>query len=171
MHPLKSIDKLNRLTESHGPLKPGKGPVTGGVAIALASLWFLGVLAFHFPEYLRTPELRKSYNVDVMRLLLFWPLALSGALALFNILMSRSRWLALSSFVLVGLSLALGGHKVPVNDFADGTPYISLDWFILDLLGSTLIFVFIEKLFALCKDQRVFAPRGKPTSTTTSSST
>jgi hypothetical protein len=41
--------------------------------------------------------------------------------------------------VLIGASLALGGHKVPVNDFADGTPYIGLDWFILDLLGSTLI--------------------------------
>jgi sterol desaturase/sphingolipid hydroxylase (fatty acid hydroxylase superfamily) len=47
---------------------------------------------------------------------------------------------------------------VPVNDFAHGTPYIGLDWFILDLLGSTLIFVFIEKLFALRKDQPVFRP-------------
>ena len=60
--------------------------------------------------------------------------------------------------MLIGLSLALGGHKVPVNDFADDTPYIGLDWFILDLLGSTLIFVFIEKLFALRKDQPVFRP-------------
>ena len=60
--------------------------------------------------------------------------------------------------MLIGASLALGGHKVPVNDFADGTPYIGLDWFILDLLGSTLIFVFIEKLFALRKDQPVFRP-------------
>ena len=42
------------------------------------------------------------------------------------------------------------------NDFADNTPYIGLDWFILDLLGSTLIFIFIEKLFALRKDQPVF---------------
>ena len=60
--------------------------------------------------------------------------------------------------MLIGLSLALGGHKVPVNDFADNTPYIGLDWFILDLLGSTLIFMFIEKLFALRKDQPVFRP-------------
>jgi sterol desaturase/sphingolipid hydroxylase (fatty acid hydroxylase superfamily) len=139
---MKPIDKLNRLTESHGALKPGKGMISGVIALALAILCFLGVLAFHFPEYLTTPQLRKSYNVDVMRLLLFWSLVLSGALALFNI----------------GLSLALGGHKVPVNDFADNTPYIGLDWFILDLLGSTLIFVFIEKLFALRKDQPVFRP-------------
>jgi sterol desaturase/sphingolipid hydroxylase (fatty acid hydroxylase superfamily) len=73
--------------------------------------------------------------------------------------------------VLIGASLALGGHKVPVNDFADGTPYIGLDWFILDLLGSTLIFVFIEKLFALRKDQPVFRPSGRSTSSTSSSTT
>jgi len=168
---MKPIDKLNRLSESHGALQPGKGMISGVIALSLAVLCFLGVLAFHFPQYLTTPELRKSYNVDLMRLLLFWSLVLSGAMALFNIVMSRARWLALAAFVLIGLSLALGGHKVPVNDFADGTPYIGLDWFILDLLGSTLIFVFIEKLFALRKSSRSFDPSGSATSTTSSSTT
>src|SRR6476660_6066130 len=152
------IDKLNRLSESHGALQPGNGMASGVIALMLAALCFLGVLAFHFPQYLTTPELRKAYNVDAMRQLLFWSLVIAGAMALLNIVMGRARWLALIAFVLIGASLALGGHKVPVNDFADGTPYIGLDWFILDLLGSTLIFVFIEKLFALRKDQPVFRP-------------
>jgi sterol desaturase/sphingolipid hydroxylase (fatty acid hydroxylase superfamily) len=43
-------------------------------------------------------------------------------------------------------------------NFPDHTPYIGLDWFILDLLGSALIFIFIEKLFALRKEQPVFRP-------------
>ena len=106
-----------------------------------------------------------------MRLLLFWSLVLSGALALFNVVMSRARWLALAAFVLIGLSLALGGHKVPVNDFADNTPYIGLDWFILDLLGSTLIFVFIEKRSRCGRTSRCSARSGRPTSTTSSSTT
>ena len=151
-------DKLNKLSESHGALRPGKGMVSGVIALSLAILCFLGVLAFHWPQYLTTPQLRKEYNVDLMRLLLFWSLVLAGALSLYNIVRGRARWLALGAFVLIGLSLALGGHKVPVNDFADNTPYIGLDWFILDLLGSTLIFIFIEKLFALRKDQPVFRP-------------
>ncbi|MES2993714.1 MAG: sterol desaturase family protein, partial [Pseudomonadota bacterium] len=154
----RELDKLNKLSESHGALRPGKGMVSGVIALSLAILCFLGVLAFHWPEYLTTPQLRRSYDVDVMRLLLFWSLVLSGALSLFNVVRGRARWLALGAFVLIGLSLALGGHKVPVNDFADNTPYIGLDWFILDLLGSTLIFIFIEKLFALRKDQPVFRP-------------
>jgi len=79
-------------------------------------------------------------------------------LALFNIVRGRARWLALGAFALIALAALLGGHKVPVNDFPDHTPYIGLDWFVLDLLGSSLIFIFIEKLFALRRDQPVFRP-------------
>ena len=153
---MKQLDKFKQLTESHGELRTGKGLISGVIALSLAMLCFLGVLAFHFPEYLTTPQLRQNYNVDVLRQLLFWSLVLAGALSLFNIVRSRARWLAMGAFTLIALSLLLGGHKVPVSDFADNTPYIGLDWFILDLLGSTLIFIFIEKLFALRKDQPVF---------------
>ena len=153
---MRQLDKFKQLTESHGELRTGKGLISGVIALSLAMLCFLGVLAFHFPEYLTTPQLRQNYNVDVLRQLLFWSLVLAGALSLFNIVRSRARWLAMGAFTLIALSLLLGGHKVPVSDFADNTPYIGLDWFILDLLGSTLIFVFIEKLFALRKDQPVF---------------
>lgn len=153
-----NLDKLNRLTESHGALKPGKGMVSGVIALTLAILCFLGVLAFHFPEYLTTPQLRKSYDVALMRQLLYWSLVVAGGIALFNMVLGRVRWLAFGAFVLIGLSLLLGGHKVPVNDFPDHTPYIGLDWFVLDLLGSALIFIFIEKLFALRRDQPVFRP-------------
>jgi sterol desaturase/sphingolipid hydroxylase (fatty acid hydroxylase superfamily) len=152
------LDKLNELTESHGALKPGHGLITGVIALSLAILCFLGVLAFHFPEYLTTPQLRKSYNVEVIRIVMLVALVIAGGLSLVNILFNRSRWLSAFAFTLVAATALLGGHKVPVTDFADDTPYIGLDWFILDLLGSSLIFIFIEKLFALRKDQPVFRP-------------
>lgn len=153
------LDKLNELAEGHGELKPGQGIVTGVLALSLAFLCLLGVLAFHFPEYLTTPQLRKSYDVAVMRQLLFWSMVVAGGLSLVNIAFNRSRWLSGFAFLLVVLSALLGGHKVEVDpNFPDHTPYIGLDWFILDLLGSALIFIFIEKLFALRKDQPVFRP-------------
>ena len=153
------LDKLNQLTASHGELRTGRGLVSGVIALSLAILCFLGVLAFHFPEYLTTPQLRKSYNVDVLRQVMYWSLVLSGALALFNVVRGRVRWLSAGAFVLLALTLLLGAHKVEVDpNFPDNTPYIGLDWFILDLLGSTLIFIFVEKLFPLRKDQPVFRP-------------
>jgi sterol desaturase/sphingolipid hydroxylase (fatty acid hydroxylase superfamily) len=154
---MEPLNKLNRLTESHGEIRPGKGLVTGVIALTLAILCFLGVLAFHFPQYLTTPELRKSYDVEWMRRLMYAAMVISGGLSLFNIVFGRVRWLSAAAFLLVVLTAVLGGHKVDVDpNFPDNTPYIGLDWFILDLLGSSLIFIFIEKLFALRKDQPVF---------------
>ena len=152
------LSRLSRLSASHGALRSGNGMVSGVIALVLAVLCLLGVLAFHFPEYLTTPQLRKAYSVDVMRQLLYWSMVVAGGLALFNVVRGRARWLALTAFTLIALAALLGGHKVPVNDFADHTPYIGLDWFVLDLLGSSLIFIFIEKLFALRPEQPVFRP-------------
>jgi sterol desaturase/sphingolipid hydroxylase (fatty acid hydroxylase superfamily) len=153
------LDKLNQLTESHGELKAGRGMASGVVALSLAILCFLGVLAFHWPEYLTTPQLRQNYNVEILRQVMYWSLVLSGAIALFNIVFGRVRWLSAGAFILIALTLLLGAHKVEVDpNFPDNTPYIGLDWFILDLLGSTLIFVFVEKLFPLRKEQPVFRP-------------
>ena len=53
---------------------------------------------------------------------------------------------------------------MPVGDFPDNTPYIGLDWFILDLLGSSLMFILIEKLFPLYRDSRCSGRTGRPTS-------
>src|SRR3982751_4700305 len=95
------IDKLTRLSESHGALEPGKGMASGVIALGLVILCFLGVLAFHFPEYLTTPELRKSYNVDVIRIVMFTLLVIAGGISLVNIIFNRSRWLAGAAFLLV----------------------------------------------------------------------
>ena len=150
------IDKLNQLLSSHGHIQPGKGMMTGVIALALSLLCVLGVLAFHFPAYLTTPQLRQMYDVNVIRYIMLAAMLVAGGLALTNIIFDRVRWLSITAFVLVVLAALAGGHKVPVQNFADHTPYVGLDWFVLDLLGSTLMFVFIEKLFALKKDQPVF---------------
>ena len=118
----------------------------------------LGVLAFHFPQYMTTPELRRAYSVDVIRQILFVSLLISGGLSLANIVLDNRRRLNGLAFLFVVAAVALGGSRVPVGDFPDHTPYIGMDWFILDLLGSTAIFVLLEKLFPLYKKQPVFRP-------------
>jgi sterol desaturase/sphingolipid hydroxylase (fatty acid hydroxylase superfamily) len=150
------LKKLHHLTTSKGPLRSGTGLVSGVVALVLGVLCCLAVLAFHFPQYLTTPQLRQSYDVDVMRQLLFWSMVLSGALALTNTVLNRARWLSGAAFACVTVAALLGGHKVPVHDFTQQQVYIGLDWLVLDLLGSTLIFICIEKLFPLRREQPVF---------------
>lgn len=153
-----AIAETAALLKASGELRPGQGTISGALAFTLGLLSLLGVLAFHFPEYLTTPELRQKYSVDLLRHILFAALVLAGALSLVNLVLGRQRGLNGVAAVLVGVAVALGGSHVPVADFPDNTPYLGLDWFILDLLGSTLIFVLIEKLFPLYRGQPVFRP-------------
>lgn len=151
------LDPLRRLLRSHGPIRPGRGLASGLVGLGLALGSALGVLAFHFPEYLTTPQLRQAYDVEWLRRLLYAAIVVAGAIALVNMVFGRLRWLSACTFALVGLALAFGGHRVEVDpDFPSGTPYLGLDWFVLDLLGSTLVFVFVEKLWPLRRGQPVF---------------
>lgn len=148
-------DELAALT-SDAELPSGSGLVSGTVALILAILALLGVIGFHFPAYTSTPELRQLYDVTTLRYLMFGGMVLAGGIALVNAVLGRRRKLALSSFLLLGVALLLGGPNTPIADFPDETPYVGLDFFILDLLGSALVFVLIEKVRPLRKEQPVF---------------
>ena len=150
------VRETRELLQRDGELKPGLGRISGVLALSLGFLCLLAVLAFHFPQYLTTPDLRHKYSVDVLRQLLLVALLVAGGMSLGNLILNRQRNLNLVAFVLVIAATALGGSRVPVGEFPDHTPYLGLDWFILDLLGSTLIFVVIEKLFPLYRGQAIF---------------
>jgi sterol desaturase/sphingolipid hydroxylase (fatty acid hydroxylase superfamily) len=145
-----------RLMGADGELKKGYGIVSGVWALGLAILCVLGVLAFHFPQYLTTPELRNKYSYDMVRHLIFAALVIAGSISLINVILGRARSINGVAGALVLASLALGGSHVPIAEFPDHTPYIGMDWFILDLLGSTLIFVALEKIFPLYRGQPIF---------------
>ena len=150
------VDDTTDLLGSSGELRFGQGLIATVIAFSLGVLCLLGVIAFHFPEYLTTPELRHQYSVDVLRQAMFAALLVAGGLSLANLVLGVRRKTNLVAFAFVLVAVALGGSRVPVGNFPDHTPYIGLDWFILDLLGSTLVFVAIEKLFPLYKGQAVF---------------
>jgi sterol desaturase/sphingolipid hydroxylase (fatty acid hydroxylase superfamily) len=158
MKPPSVVRKTTSVFRQSGAMEVGKGKITGVVALTLGGLAVLAVLAFHFPEYLTTPDLRKKYDVGVLRQVLLVGMVIAGGMAIANLVQLRNRWLNGAALALILLAAAMGGHRVPVADFPDDTPYVGLDWFILDLLGSSMIFILIEKLFPLHRDQPVFRP-------------
>ena len=107
------------LFRQDGHIRPGTGMISGVIALFLAILAVLGVLAFHFPAYLTTPELRAFYSVDAMRALLFG--ALAGTIALANIVLGRQRWLNIAAFALVCGAVAAGGAQVVVTTSTPAT--------------------------------------------------
>ena len=131
---------------SDEPIKPGGGVISGVTACFLSILTFLGVISFHFPEYTTMPELRAVYDVEIIRSMMFAALVVAGGLGLLNFFRGKSKRMGLIAWAFILASIALGGHRVEVGDFADDTLYIGLDWFILDLLGSSIIFILLEKV-------------------------
>jgi len=152
------LGKVNKLVESHGAIQPGKGILSGVIALALGMLAVLSVLAMRFPAYLTTPEFRHVYDVTTLRYLLFGGMVIAGALALTNIVLGRARYLSAWAFGFLTVALLMGGPGTPIEDFPDHTPYVGLDFFVLDLLGSTPVFVFIGKLFPPRKDHPLLRP-------------
>lgn len=150
------VTKLAGLLGSHGALARGSGMFSSVVAFALACLCLLGVIGFHFPAYLSTPEFRHVYDVTTLRYLMFGGMVLAGAIAILNAVLGRTRWLASTTLGILVVTQLLGGPSTPIPDFPDHTPYIGLDFFILDLVGSTIVFVAFEKTMPLRRDQPVF---------------
>jgi lathosterol oxidase len=131
----------------------GDGRLSGAFAVALGSLSLLAVLCFRFPELLTTPELRAVYPVDALRTLLF--VALATAIAAGALAALLGRWkLGLAGIALGGVAIALGGAWVETGPVGV-SPHLGLDWFVLDLLILALVFVPLERAFALMREQRI----------------
>ena len=160
----REIKKGIDMAMSYGHLRPGKGMVSGMTALFLANFCLLGVLMLQFPTYLTTPKVREYVSFDMMRTILLSAMFLSGLIATYNIVFNRIR--RLSSWALFWLTFALalswlgasltGNGWLVATDVRSNVPYLGVDWLILDLLATTLLFTGIEKLRPLKRDLPVF---------------
>lgn len=136
-------------------LRFGEGRISGVLSLALGALSLFAVLCFRYPELLTTPDLRAAYPLGVLRWVLFGALLLTLALGLASVVLSRRFTLGLAGILLAGVAITLGGAWVETGELTDGNRYIGLDWFVLDLLVLALVFVPLERLFALHAEQPV----------------
>ena len=95
------LEDTRELLHRDGELKPGLGKISSVIALSLGILSLLGVLAFHFPQYLTTPDLRHKYSVDLLRQLLLAALLIAGGISLGNVILGRLRNINIVAFALV----------------------------------------------------------------------
>lgn len=133
----------------------GEGQISGFLSAALGMLGVLTVLCFRFPNLLTFPDLHRQYDPELMRLALGVGLFMSMALALANFCIGRYRTLGYIGMGGTALAMVLGGvWSSPTSSFGLGVP-IGLDWFILDLLASALLFIPLERAWVLRRDQPI----------------
>jgi sterol desaturase/sphingolipid hydroxylase (fatty acid hydroxylase superfamily) len=133
----------------------GEGQISGFLSAALGMLGVLAVLCFRFPNLLTFPDLHRQYDPELMRLALGVGLFASMALALVNFCIGRYRTLGYIGMGATALAMVLGGvWSSPTTSFGFGVP-IGLDWFILDLLASALLFIPLERAWVLRREQPI----------------
>jgi sterol desaturase/sphingolipid hydroxylase (fatty acid hydroxylase superfamily) len=142
-------------------LRFGEGMISGIISLFLSISCFLGVLAFYFPAYLTTPDLRMVYSESFARTLMFIGILTSGFFTILTVILSKKIRLASISFTLLLFTIVLGGTTVPLTTDPTGfvekpTIYFGLDFLILNLLAFAFVFIIIEKLFGHYKKQLIF---------------
>ncbi len=117
---------------------------TAYASALLGLLSLLAVLCFHFPELLTSREFRAVYSEGFARHLLLAGLAAAFALGTLAILRGQRRRVALLGVGSATVAVLLGGTNVRFDAIGQ-TPYsLGMDWFVLSLFFSALVFVPLE---------------------------
>jgi lathosterol oxidase len=135
----------------------GRGFISGVFAVALSALGLGGVLCLRFPSFLTTPDARALYPLDLVRFLIHLHLVAGFGLGVLSVVLSRRAPLGLSGIGLVVAATLLGGSQAPIGTLG-GTRALGLDWFLLNVLVLSMLFVPLEHLFARLPAQRILRP-------------
>lgn len=109
-------------------------------------LALLGVLCFHFPELLTSRDFRQAYTEGFARNLMLVGIVAAFLMGTISILRGRDRVPALIGVGGATLAVLLGGATVRFDPI-EKTPFsLGLDWFVISLFFSALVFIPIERI-------------------------
>ena len=148
--------KINEFFGDAEPSEFGTGWWSGVLSAFFGMLAFGGVLCLRFPQLLTDPELRPYYSMHWIRPLLQGVILGAFALGVISSLLRKKKTLALTGMLLALAATALGGWTAPVNGSLHNGPAIGLDWFLLDILLMSIIYVPLERLWPQYPEQGTF---------------
>lgn len=127
---------------------------TAGLVAGLAGLFF--VLCLRFPALLTVPNLRSTYDEPWFRLLLHFLLLAAFALSIVSLMLRTNKILGFAGMAVTLLATVLGGSRVPAHGEVTNLPYLGLDWFVLNLAFTGILFIPLERLFPKYESQPLF---------------
>jgi lathosterol oxidase len=156
-----AVDKPARPTahlsiETTEPMRFGSGFVSGLLSAILGIAGFGAVLCLHFPQYLTQAQLRDLYSLEYLRAIIHLTLVASFLLGSVSAFLRANKMLALTGISFTLVAALLGGSQVPVDAQTVRGSWLGLDFFVLNLLLYSAVFVPLERLFALRSTQAVF---------------
>lgn len=134
--------------------RAGTGWLSGTIAFLLAAGSLVLVVCRSFPGLFITPQLRLLFDHPLFQTGLIAAMILAFGLALLNLILRPNRILGLAAIALT-LIAGLIGSLAPVATNPGGL-YFGLDFFVLNVVLTGLLFVPLERMFPLKREQRLF---------------
>lgn len=133
----------------------GTGWMSGTAGVFLGFLAVLGAIGFWAPDLFTTAEFRPLYRVAALKALLQVVIGVTFLLAATSLLLRERKVLGLTGLAFA-LAATLIGTPPEVAATTPGGFTIGLDWFVLNLLLLTLVFIPLERAFPLRASQKTF---------------
>lgn len=136
----------------------GSGWYAGLFGLLLAIAGLALVLALRFPGELATPELAPVYQSALMRPVVQALVLASWALAVISLLLGRYRMMGLTALALALAAGLIGTGAPGSGPVGRHGVFFGLDFFILNMALSGLMFAPLERLWPRIREQRLFRP-------------
>ena len=149
-------DSKTPVSTNARPTHFGSGWISGTLGVALGLIGLGAVFCFHFPSLLTVPDLRSKYPLPYVRALLHIILVSAFILGMISVCLRRRKILGFTAMSLTLIAALLGGSRVPIEGELHDGPFLGLDWFLLNLIVYSLIFIPLERVFALHPEQGTF---------------
>jgi sterol desaturase/sphingolipid hydroxylase (fatty acid hydroxylase superfamily) len=141
------------------PIAFGHGWISGFLSALFGVVGLGAVLCFHFPDLLTMPRLRAYYPLPYIRATLHVLLVASFLLGVLSVCLRRNKALGLIGMTATVVAALLGGSRVPITGELRDGPFLGLDWFLLNLIVYSALYVPLERFFALRPEQPTFRPQ------------
>lgn len=131
----------------------GDGRISGYTSMFLGALSLAAVLAYLFPSYLTTTELRAAYDAELLQQVLKYGMYFSLFFGIVTFVINKKKRMGAAGILLTAVGFLLGGYAIPVGPVEAKPISLGVDWLILAFLGSVIIFTTLEKLFPKYSEQ------------------
>jgi len=144
------------LESSEAERQFGKGWISGVGALVLAIAGFLLVVCLRFPSWFTVPQIRSLYEQPMFRIALQVGLIGAFLLAIISLVLRQTKALGFTALFFVVLATTLGGARTEAEVTTASPVFFGMDWFVLNVIFTGLLFVPIEMLFPRRRGQELF---------------
>ncbi len=151
-------ERVARIFDDQEPTRLGSGWISGTASVFFGIIALGGVVCFHLPAHLTSPEIRTLLPLPWVRALIEGVIGLGFLLGLVSTLLRRRKVLGFAGMGMTLVASLAGGGGVPAAESVPKPPlYLGLDWFLLNILLLAVIFVPLERFWPR-RLQSVFRP-------------